>query len=115
LKRGRVGWVLSIDHYSVLVGQPGQDAFITGDMVHSPIQGKYPELGMRADYDSRLAGQTRRNVFDRFCDTSTIMCVVHLPLAIDWARTALGRWLQIRRVNRKSALRHEHRVQDLRR
>ena len=69
----------TIDHYSVLVGQPGQDAFITGDMIHSPIQGKYPELGMRADYDSRQAGQTRRKVFDRFCDTSTIMCVVHFP------------------------------------
>jgi glyoxylase-like metal-dependent hydrolase (beta-lactamase superfamily II) len=69
----------TIDHYSVLVGEPGHDAFITGDMIHSPIQGKYPELGMRADYDSRQAGQTRRKVFDRFCDTSTVMCVVHFP------------------------------------
>ena len=69
----------TIDHYSVLVGQPGQDALITGDMIHSPIQGKYPELGMRADYDSRMAGQTRRKVFDRFCDSSTLMCVVHFP------------------------------------
>ena len=68
-----------IDHYSVLVGRPGHDASITGDMIHSPIQGKYPELGMRADYDSRQAGQTRRKVFDRFCDTSTVMCVVHFP------------------------------------
>jgi glyoxylase-like metal-dependent hydrolase (beta-lactamase superfamily II) len=69
----------TIDHYSVLVGQPGHDALITGDMIHSPIQGKYPELGMRADYDSRQAGQTRRNVFERFCEASTIMCVVHFP------------------------------------
>jgi glyoxylase-like metal-dependent hydrolase (beta-lactamase superfamily II) len=69
----------TIDHYSVLVGQPGHDAVITGDMIHSPIQGKYPELGMRADYDSRQAGQTRRKMFDRFCDTSTVMCVVHFP------------------------------------
>jgi hypothetical protein len=38
-----------------------------------------PELGMRADYDSQQAGQTRRKVFDRFCDTSTVMCVVHFP------------------------------------
>jgi len=69
----------TIDHYSVLVGQPGQDALITGDMIHSPIQGKYPELGMRADYDSPQAGQTRRKVFDRFCDASTIMCITHFP------------------------------------
>ena len=69
----------TIDHYSVLVGQPGHDALITGDMIHSPIQGKYPELSMRADYDPRQAEQTRRKVFDRFCDTSTVMCVVHFP------------------------------------
>ena len=69
----------TIDHYSVLVGRPGQDALITGDMIHSPIQGKYPELGMRADYDSRAAGQTRRKVFDRFCDAATLMCVTHFP------------------------------------
>jgi len=69
----------SIDHYSVLVGRPGQDALITGDMIHSPLQGKYPELGMRADYDSRQAGQTRRKVFERFCDSPTIMCVTHFP------------------------------------
>jgi glyoxylase-like metal-dependent hydrolase (beta-lactamase superfamily II) len=68
-----------VDHYSVLVGQPGQDALITGDMIHSPIQGKYPELGMRVDYDSRQAGQTRRKVFDRFCDASTILCITHFP------------------------------------
>jgi glyoxylase-like metal-dependent hydrolase (beta-lactamase superfamily II) len=69
----------SIDHYSVLVGRPGQDALITGDMIHSPLQGKYPELGMRADYDSRQAGQTRRKVFERFCDSPTVMCVTHFP------------------------------------
>jgi glyoxylase-like metal-dependent hydrolase (beta-lactamase superfamily II) len=39
----------TIDHFSVLVGRAGADAFITGDMIHSPLQGKYPELGMLAD------------------------------------------------------------------
>jgi glyoxylase-like metal-dependent hydrolase (beta-lactamase superfamily II) len=69
----------TIDHCSVLVGRPGLDALITGDMIHSPIQGKYPELGMRADYDSRQAGQTRRQVFDRFRDEPTVMCITHFP------------------------------------
>ncbi|KAB2919809.1 MAG: MBL fold metallo-hydrolase [Hyphomicrobiaceae bacterium] len=69
----------TIDHYSVHVGKPGQDALITGDMIHSPIQARFPDLGMRADYDSRLAGQTRRKVFGRFCDTSTLMCMAHFP------------------------------------
>ena len=70
----------TIDHYSVLVGRPGADALITGDMIHSPIHGKYPELGMRADYDSRQAGQTRRTIFDRFCEEPTLMCLAHFPV-----------------------------------
>lgn len=70
----------TIDHYSVLVGRSGHDALITGDMIHSPIQGRYPGLGMRADYDSSQAGKTRRKVFDRFCDSSTLMCVTHFPM-----------------------------------
>jgi glyoxylase-like metal-dependent hydrolase (beta-lactamase superfamily II) len=70
----------TIDHYSVLVGRPGGDALITGDMIHSAIQGKYPELGMRADYDSAEAGRTRHRIFDRFCEEPTIMCVTHFPM-----------------------------------
>ena len=69
----------SIDHFSVLVGRPGADALITGDMIHSPLQARYPELGMMVDYDSRQAGETRRKVFDRFCESPTVICVTHFP------------------------------------
>ena len=69
----------TIDHYSVHVGEAGQDAFITGDMIHSPLQARYPELGMRSDYDSAQAGATRRRVFEQFCDSSTLMCLAHFP------------------------------------
>ena len=69
----------SIDHFSVLAGKAGQDAFFTGDMIHSPIQARYPELGMFADYDSKQAGVSRRTVLERFCDTSTLMCMAHFP------------------------------------
>jgi glyoxylase-like metal-dependent hydrolase (beta-lactamase superfamily II) len=69
----------TIDHYSVHVGRLGQDAVITGDMIHSPIQARYPGCGMFSDYDSKQAGQTRRKIFDRFCDTPTLMCTAHFP------------------------------------
>jgi glyoxylase-like metal-dependent hydrolase (beta-lactamase superfamily II) len=69
----------TIDHYSVLVGPSGNDVLITGDMIHSPLQGKYPEFGMMSDYDSAQAGQTRRKIFDRFCESSTLMCATHFP------------------------------------
>ena len=58
---------------------PGADAVVTGDMIHSPLQARYPELGMRADYDSKQAGVSRRELFSRVCDTSTLMCMAHFP------------------------------------
>ncbi len=63
----------------MLVGRRGEDALITGDMIHSPLQGKYPDMGMMADYDSGQAGQTRRKVFDRFSEEHTILCATHFP------------------------------------
>ena len=47
----------TIDHYSVQVGRPGADAVITGDMIHSLLQARYTELGMRVDYSSPQAGE----------------------------------------------------------
>ena len=69
----------TIDHYSVQVGKPGADAIIAGDMIHSPIQARYPELGMRADLDQTQSGATRRALFSRLCDTSTLLCTGHFP------------------------------------
>ncbi|MFL5280744.1 MAG: MBL fold metallo-hydrolase [Rhodopila sp.] len=69
----------TIDHYSVHIGKPGADAIIGGDMIHSPLQARYPELGMRADYDSGIAGESRRRVFGQICDTSTLFCSGHFP------------------------------------
>jgi glyoxylase-like metal-dependent hydrolase (beta-lactamase superfamily II) len=69
----------TIDHYSVQVGRPGAYALITGDMIHSPLQARFPELGMMADYDSKQAGESRRALFNRVCDTSTLMCTAHFP------------------------------------
>ncbi|MGH7554581.1 MAG: MBL fold metallo-hydrolase [Longimicrobiales bacterium] len=69
----------TIDHFSVEVGRPGADALIAGDLIHSPLQARYPELGMRADYDSVQAGETRRRMLSRLCDTSTLLCTCHFP------------------------------------
>ena len=69
----------TIDHFSVQIGKPGNDAVITGDMIHSPIQARYPELGMRVDYNSPQAGESRRKLFGHLCDSSTLVCTAHFP------------------------------------
>jgi glyoxylase-like metal-dependent hydrolase (beta-lactamase superfamily II) len=67
----------TIDHFAVQVGAKGHDAFLTGDMVHSPIQCKYPDIGMFSDYDSKQAAATRHEVFARLADTPTTLCMAH--------------------------------------
>jgi glyoxylase-like metal-dependent hydrolase (beta-lactamase superfamily II) len=67
----------TIDHYSVCLGKSGRDAIISGDLVHSPIQVRYPEIGMFSDYDSAQGAATRRKVFAEICDTSTLLCTTH--------------------------------------
>ena len=70
----------TIDHFSVGVAEragatPG--AIIAGDMVHSPLQVRYPELGMFSDYNSKQAGETRRKLFSQIAGTKTCLCTAH--------------------------------------
>jgi glyoxylase-like metal-dependent hydrolase (beta-lactamase superfamily II) len=69
----------TVDHFSVHLRAGGHEAVITGDMIHSPLQARYPEMGMMADFDSKQAGETRRHLFGRFCDTPALMCTAHFP------------------------------------
>ena len=34
---------------------------------------------MRADYNSKQAGETRRKIFGALCDTPTLICTAHFP------------------------------------
>ena len=67
------------DHFSVLVGKRGDDAVLTGDAIHSPLQARYPELSMFSDFDKAQAARTRRAFLERFCDTRTLCCTAHFP------------------------------------
>ena len=43
------------DHFAVCAGKGGDAAVFTGDLIHSPIQARYPELVMRVDTDRDLS------------------------------------------------------------
>jgi glyoxylase-like metal-dependent hydrolase (beta-lactamase superfamily II) len=67
------------DHFAVCVGRGDDAAVLTGDLIHSPLQARYPDLTMRVDYDPRQAATTRRSFLDRYCDTKTLCCTMHFP------------------------------------
>ncbi len=67
------------DHFAVCLGRGGDQAVLTGDLIHSPLQARYPELAMRVDYDQKQASATRRGFLERYCDTATLCCTMHFP------------------------------------
>lgn len=66
-------------HVSVLLGKGRDDALFTGDILHSPLQLRHPELSPKFDVDPALAARTRRAVLERLCDTATLCCTAHFP------------------------------------
>jgi glyoxylase-like metal-dependent hydrolase (beta-lactamase superfamily II) len=67
------------DHFAVALGRGDERAVLTGDLIHSPLQARYPELVMRVDYDRKQAVETRRRFLERYCDTETLCCTMHFP------------------------------------
>ena len=67
------------DHFAVCAGKGSDAAVFTGDLIHSPIQARYPDLVMRVDTDRDQAVRTRRDFLERYCDTDTLCCTMHFP------------------------------------
>jgi len=51
----------------------------SGDLMHSPLQTRYPELSVKFDVDQPQAAATRRGFLERYCDTDTLCCTAHFP------------------------------------
>ena len=69
----------TIDHYAVTLGRTGKDAVITGDLIHSPLQARWPDQAMRIDYDPLQSSGTRWKFLESVCDTNTQCCFAHFP------------------------------------
>jgi glyoxylase-like metal-dependent hydrolase (beta-lactamase superfamily II) len=67
------------DHFAVLLGKGKPAAVLSGDLIHSPLQARYPEISMRADFSPEQAAQTRRAFLQHHCEAGTICCTAHFP------------------------------------
>ncbi len=67
------------DHFAVRLGRTHDAAVITGDLLHSPLQMRYPHLKMGIDFDPDQAITTRRSFLERYVDTKTLCCTAHFP------------------------------------
>jgi len=66
-------------HVGVRLHSQGREAFITGDMVHSPVQLARPEWSSTADSDGAQAERSRRELLARATDTDTLVLGTHFP------------------------------------
>jgi glyoxylase-like metal-dependent hydrolase (beta-lactamase superfamily II) len=64
-------------HFSVRISSRGQDAVITGDLMHHPIQCRYPEWSNNFDNDGAMAKRTRRAFCERYADSGTLVFGTH--------------------------------------
>ena len=65
-------------HVCVRIRSEGQDAFITGDMVHHPFQFANAEWSMASvDYDSDAATATRARVYGEVADQPVLVIGTH--------------------------------------
>lgn len=66
-------------HVSFCFGKKQDEVVMTGDLIHVPLQARYPELSFARDKDPVLAATTRRAFLERYCDTPTLCCTAHFP------------------------------------
>jgi glyoxylase-like metal-dependent hydrolase (beta-lactamase superfamily II) len=64
-------------HFAVRISSKGQEAVITGDLMHHPIQCRYPEWDDVFDVDGPQAKKTRRAFCERYADGKTLVIGTH--------------------------------------
>ncbi len=81
-------------HVSVRISSAGQEAVITGDLVHHPVQFVAPEWVMTADDDPPRASETRRTFRDRYADSGILIFGTHFAgPSCGHLSNADGRWV----------------------
>ncbi len=64
-------------HMSVRISSKGQEAVITGDLMHHPIQCQYPEWDDGFDSDGAQAKKTRRAFCEKYADSGVLVFGTH--------------------------------------
>jgi glyoxylase-like metal-dependent hydrolase (beta-lactamase superfamily II) len=66
-------------HNAYVFGRKKDAVVFSGDLMHSPLQVRYPEFSPRFDMDRKASAVTRQAFLERYCDTETLVCPAHFP------------------------------------
>jgi glyoxylase-like metal-dependent hydrolase (beta-lactamase superfamily II) len=64
---------------SVHIASGGEEAVITGDLMHHPIQCCEPDLGSNFDFDAAAARATRRRFLSTYADRPVLVLGTRFP------------------------------------
>ena len=64
-------------HHSVRISSKGQEAVITGDLMHHPVQCAYPDWDNGFDSDGPMAKKTRRAFCEKYADSNVLVFGTH--------------------------------------
>lgn len=86
-------------HVAVRIESGGEQALITGDLTHHPVQWAEPTWSMPADVDAAAAIATRRRLLDEHADTELLVIGTHYapPTAGVLRRRGDGHWFDAER------------------
>jgi glyoxylase-like metal-dependent hydrolase (beta-lactamase superfamily II) len=66
-------------HFVVRLSGGGREAVLSGDLLHTPLQLRYPDWSTRFCVDPEMARQTRRRFLARHCDSELLIFPAHFP------------------------------------
>lgn len=66
-------------HVAVNISPQVQNAIMTADLMHSPIQLAHPEWSPNLDFDGAASAETRKTFPDMHCETDTLNLTAHFP------------------------------------
>lgn len=64
-------------HHSVHISSNGEDAVVTGDLCHHPVQFEHPDWSSEPDVDKPAAIEMRRRFAEQYCDDHTLILGTH--------------------------------------
>jgi glyoxylase-like metal-dependent hydrolase (beta-lactamase superfamily II) len=66
-------------HVCVLISSAGQNAIMSGDIMHHPLQCAEPQWNSCFCVDQDLARKTRKEFLNQYADTDTLVMPAHFP------------------------------------
>jgi glyoxylase-like metal-dependent hydrolase (beta-lactamase superfamily II) len=64
-------------HVSVHIASAGEEAIVTGDMIHHPCQISHPDWSSSVDWDPRKSADTRDQFLERYADRPVLVIGTH--------------------------------------